>query len=304
MTTSPEPRSTAAARSTARIRAIFEDAGVRGWLHATPLDRPDESVELDPDVVVPLASVYKLPLLTGFCHLVDSGQLDPRDQVTLLPEARTSGPTGLSLLTDPVTLSRRDLAVMMMTVSDNAAADALLDHVGLDRLATILRDFGLEQTRIRRGTAASLRALQRSTGAPDPDAALAVLADNDQTDPVGVYEAANASAGTARELTRLLTLLWTGQLHSPEQTHFARTTMERQIFQHRIASGFPYDGVRVAGKTGTFGALRHEAAVVTLPGGDAYAVAVLTLAARGDRRLPRVDAAIGEAARVAVDLLR
>ena len=47
-----------------------------------------------------------------------------------------------------------------------------------------------------------------------------------------------------------------------------------------------------------------EAAVVTLPGGDAYAVAVLTLAARGDRRLPRVDAAIGEAARVAVDLLR
>jgi beta-lactamase class A len=288
----------------ARIRGIFEDAGVRGWLHATPLDRPDESVELDPDVVVPLASVYKLPLLTAFCHLVGQGQLDPREQTTLLPAARTPGPTGLSLLADPVTLSRRDLAVMMMTVSDNASADALLDQVGLDRLATILRDFGLKQTRIRRGAAESLRALQRSTGAPDPDAALAVLADNDQTDPVGVYEAANGSAGTARELTRLLTLLWTGQLLPPEQTQFARTTMERQIFQHRIASGFPYDGVRVAGKTGTFGALRHEAAVVTLPGGDGYAVAVLTLAARGDRRLPRVDAAIGEAARVAVDLLR
>lgn len=288
----------------ARIRGVFEDAGVRGWLHASPIDRPSESIEVDADGVVPLASVYKLPLFTGFCRLVDEGRLDPREQLTLLPEARTPGPTGLSLLADPVTLSRRDLAVMMMTVSDNAAADALLDEVGLDRLATILDGFGLKQTRIRRGTAAALRALQRSTGAPDPDAALAVLADNDQTDPAGVYEAANASAGTARELTRLLTLLWTGQLLSPEQTLFAKATMERQIFQHRIAAGFPYDGVRVAGKTGTFGALRHEAAVVTLPGGDSYAVAVLTLAARGDRRLPRVDAAIGEAARIAVDLLR
>jgi beta-lactamase class A len=290
--------------STGRIRAIFEDAGVRGWLHATPLDRQDESIEIDSDAVVPLASVYKLPLLVGFCQLVDQGRLDPREQVTLLPEARTPGPTGLSLLADEITISRRDLAVLMMTVSDNAAADALLDHVGLDRLATILRDFGLTRTRIRRGAADNLRALQRSTGAPDADAALAVLADNDRTDPPGVYEAANASSGTARELTQLLSRLWTGDLLSVEQTQFARITMERQIFQHRIAAGFPYDGVRVAGKTGTFGALRHEAAVVTLPGGDAYAVAVLTLAARSDSRLPRVDAAIGEAARVAVDLLR
>jgi beta-lactamase class A len=288
----------------ARIRAVFDDAGARGWLHATPLDRPDESIEVDADVVVPLASVYKLPLLAGFCRLVDQGELDPREQVTLLPEARTPGPTGLSILADPVTMSLRDLAVSMMTVSDNAAADALLDKVGLDRLAILLRDFGLDHTRVRRGSAGNLRDLQRRTGASDPDAAFAVLADNDQTDPTGVYEAANASASTARDLTRLLRLLWTGRLLSEDQTRFVTTTMEQQVFAHRLAAGFPYDGVRVAGKTGTFGALRHEVGVVTLPGGDAYAIAVFTLAARGDRRLPRVDAAIGEATRIAVDLLR
>jgi beta-lactamase class A len=288
----------------ARIRAVFDDAGARGWLHATPLDRPDESVEVDADVVVPLASVYKLPLLAGFCRLVDQGELDPREQLTLLPEARTPGPTGLSILADPVTMSLRDLAVSMMTVSDNAAADALLDKVRLDRLAILLRDFGLDHTRVRRGSAGNLRDLQRRTGASDPDAAFAVLADNDQTDPIGVYEAANASASTARDLTRLLRLLWTGQLLSEDQTRFVTTTMEQQVFAHRLAAGFPYDGVRIAGKTGTFGALRHEVGVVTLPGGDAYAIAVFTLSARGDRRLPRVDAAIGEAARIAVDLLR
>jgi beta-lactamase class A len=275
----------------ARIRGIFEDAGVRGWMHAISLEDPQASVELDADVVVPLASVYKLPLLAGFCRLVDLGELDPRERVTLEPSARTAGPTGLSAFADPVTVSLRDLALSMATVSDNASADALLDIVGLRRLAEILESFGLRRTWVRRGTAANLRDLQRRTGADDADAALAVLADNDRTDPVGVYEAANGSAASARDLTLLLRRLWAGELLSAEQTEFVKTTMHRQIFLHRLASGFPHDGVRVAGKTGTFGALRH-------------AIAVLTLAARGDFRQPRVDAAIGEAARVAVDLLR
>jgi beta-lactamase class A len=71
-----------------------------------------------------------------------------------------------------------------------------------------------------------------------------------------------------------------------------------------LASGFPHDGIRVAGKTGTFGALRHEVGVVTLPAGDAYAVAIFTLTARVDSRQPRADAAIGLAAQYAVNELR
>ena len=288
----------------ARIRTVFEDAGVRGWLHAGALDEPEQTVSVDADDVVPLASVYKLPLLAGFCRLIDLGEVDPRERVTLDPSTRTDGPTGLSLFADPVTASLRDLAVSMMTVSDNASADALLDVVGIRRLAELLESFGLQRTWVRRGTAAQLRHLQRQTGLDNADAALAVLADNDQTDPAGAYDAANASASSARDLTLLLRRLWTGELLSPEQTAFVRATMHRQVFLHRLASGFPHDEVRVAGKTGTYGALRHEVGVVTLPGGAAFAVAVFTRAARGDFRQPRVDAAIGEAARVAVDLLR
>lgn len=288
----------------ARIRAVFEDAGVRGWLHAVALDEPESTVEVDADGIVPLASVYKLPLLAGFCRLVDLGEVDPRERITLDPTTSTSGPTGLSMFADPVTVSLRDLALSMMTVSDNASADALLDVVGLRRLAGMLESFGLQRTWVRRGTAGNLRDLQRRTRTNDPDAALAVLADNDRTDPAGVYEAANASASTARDMTLLLRRLWSGELLSPEQTEFVKATMHRQLFLHRLASGFPHDGVRVAGKTGTFGALRHEVGVVTLPDGAAFAIAIYTLSARGDHRQPRVDTAIGEAARVAVDLLR
>lgn len=288
----------------ARIRATFDDAGARGWLHAVSLDHPDQTVALDPDVVVPIASVYKLPLLAAFCHLIDAQELNPRELVTLAPEDRIPGPTGLSILQDPVTMSLRDLAVWMMAVSDNAAADALLNRVGVDRLTQLLQSFGLEHTWVRRGAAGNLSELRRRTGTSDVDAAFAVLADNDQTDPVGMYDAAGMSASSARDMTTLLASLWSGRLLSEEQTAFAQKVMQQQVFSQRLASGFPYDGVRVAGKTGTFGALRHEVGVVVMPGGDAYAVAVFTHAARGDYRLPRVDAAIGEAARLAVDQLR
>jgi beta-lactamase class A len=201
-------------------------------------------------------------------------------------------------------MSLRDLAVMMMAVSDNAAADVLLNKVGVDRLTQLLQSFGLENTRVRRGAAGNLSELRRRTRSSDVDAAFAVLADNDQTDPVGIYDAAGMSASSARDMTTLLASLWAGRLLSKEQTAFAQKVMQQQVFSQRLASGFPYDGVRVAGKTGTFGALRHEVGVVVMPGGDAYAVAVFTHAARGDYRLPRVDAAIGEAARLAVDQLR
>ena len=136
-------------------------------------------------------------------------------------------------------MSLRDLAVSMMTVSDNASADALLDLVGLRRLAELLESFGLQRTWVRRGTAANLRDLQRRTGLDDPDAALAVLADNDRTDPVGVYEAANASASSPRDMTLLLRRLWAGELLSAEQTAFVQATMHRQVFQHRMAVRLP-----------------------------------------------------------------
>lgn len=48
------------------------------------------------------------------------------------PAHRTSGPTGLSVFADEAALSVRDLVLMMMAVSDNAATDILICLTGLD----------------------------------------------------------------------------------------------------------------------------------------------------------------------------
>lgn len=66
----------------------------------------------------------------------------------------------------------------------------------------------------------------------------------------------------------------------------------------------PHRGVSGAGKTGTVGVIRNEVAVVEFPHEQPVAVAVFTRAARVDPVLPVVDAAIAEAARIAVTELR
>jgi beta-lactamase class A len=72
----------------------------------------------------------------------------------------------------------------------------------------------------------------------------------------------------------------------------------------RLASGFPFDDVAVSGKTGSLPTLRSEIGVVEYPDGGRYAVAVFTRSFGTAHNQPRADAAIGSAARIAIDHLR
>lgn len=287
-----------------RIRAVFADAGCSGWLHARRCADPATEVAVDAHERVVTASVYKLPLFVAFCRSVDAGRIDPTARITVTPAECTPGPTGIAALHDPVTMSWRDLATSMMTVSDNAAADVLLGEIGLGPVEELVRALGLHETRIVGGTADQYESLVRDTDTPSTAAAFATLADNDEAWSIAAYDPTYASATTPEEMTRFLSALWTGALISPGQTDFVRAVMRNQVWPHRIAAGFPYRGVSVAGKTGTVGIIRNEVAVVEFPGEYPVAVAVFTRAARADPVLPAVDAAIAEVARIAVTELR
>lgn len=287
-----------------RIRAVFADAGCSGWLHARRCDESGAEVCVDGRDRVVLASVYKLLLLVAFCRRVDEGALDPTARLTVDPTECTPGPTGLATLRDPVTLSRRDLAASMMTVSDNAAADVLLGDVGLAAVGALIDELGLDETRVLGGTADQHRSLLRDTDTHSTAEAFAALADNDEAWTVSAYDPAYTSATTPEEMTRLLRTVWSGSVLSTAGTEFVRAVLAQQIWPHRIAAAFPHRGVRVAGKTGTIGVIRNEVAVVEFPDEVPVAVAVFTRAARADPVLPVVDAAIGTAARIAVTDLR
>lgn len=287
----------------AELTAVFTDAGIEGAVHAVDL-RSGTEVEYAADRQYAMASLYKLPLLIALARRIERGELDATEPITSTRSERTGGPTGLSLLRDPVTMSLRDHAVSMISVSDNAAADILFARVVRAEVDQVLSDAGCTATEVVGGTADTHATLLRQVRMPTISSAFAVLADADSTAAERAYEPRLLGPTTARDQTRILAALWSGALIGGAQGEFVRATLGAQVWSHRIRSGFGSPAVRVSGKTGSLGALRHESAVVEYPNEPAYAVSVLTRAARADAQLPAADRAIGQAARVAVASLR
>ncbi len=105
-------------------------------------------------------------------------------------------------------------------------------------------------------------------------------------------------------MTTLLGMIWRNEAATPESCAEIRRSMGLQVWPHRLASGFPYDDVAVSGKTGTLPTTRNEVGVVEYPDGGRYAIAVFTRSIGTAQNQPRADAAIGSAARIAVEHLR
>jgi beta-lactamase class A len=110
---------------------------------------------------------------------------------------------------------------------------------------------------------------------------------------------------TAIETVELLKAIWTDRAGPPEACAEIRDAMARQLVRARIASGFDSQAKVAAKSGGLMGVVRNEAGVVTLPDGQAYAVAVFTRCPHETRVEPaEVDVAIGVIARALIDELR
>ncbi|WP_431986450.1 serine hydrolase [Streptomyces griseoflavus] len=290
-----------------RVRQVFADAGAEGRLHAAPVRAAaggGDEVAVGADDPVVIASIFKVLLVLEFARQVVAGQLDPRERVRVTAADRLGG-WGTAGCLDDVELSLRDLAHFAMSVSDNTAADLLLERVGLDTVRLLAAELGLERTRIVGGPRRLLESMLAEAGARD-EREFAVrypALPEDRKRRLAVLDPRHTTASTPREITRLLRLVWNDAAGPAQACAFVRDLMGRQVFRHRLVSGFP-DEVTVAAKTGTLPGLHMEAGVVRYPDGASYAVAVFARTHDLAASRATVDAAIGRAAGIAVGALR
>jgi beta-lactamase class A len=288
----------------AQIRGVFAAAGVTGWLHATDIDGPGREVGVDADAPVVLGSVVKVPLVVAFFRAADAGRLDPTTLVTVPAHARGEGATGIAAMLDPVTMSLRDLAYLALTVSDNVAADALAEHVGLDEVHDTLATLGLEHTRVTLLSRDIATRTSEDLGTSDRVLVGAMLADPAVVRRLRVLDPATSNSSTPRDCTRLVRAIWRDEAASATSCAAIRRLLGLQVWPHRLAAAFPTDAVRVAaGKSGTLPTVRNEIGALEFADGRRFAVAVFTRSASPASTLPESDASITEATRLAVEAL-
>lgn len=296
------------------IAATLNAAGARGFLHAREVGSAPSVLEaapgataeiaLDADHPVSAASVIKIVFAVAFARAAAAGRLDPRERIEVPAELRLGG-SGTAGFADSPLVSLRDLALLMMSVSDNAATDLVYAQVGREAITAVLSDLALTHTHVRSDMTSAHRRVAVELGLPetvDLDEALAA-ADPEAVRALAWVDPARGNATTPRDMTTLLDAIWNDRAAPPDACAWVRQAMGRRENTQRLASGFGAE-IEVAGKTGTIPFVRNEAGVVTYPDGGRYAVAVFT---RSDARTARnapVDAAIGQAARIAVEALR
>lgn len=292
----------------------FVAAGCEGSLHAISLSS-NAQIGLRPDLPVVMASVFKPLVALEFYAQAEAGALDPAEMVEVLPGQTTPGPVGLSNFEDPARMSLRDLARLMLTLSDNAATDILTRRVGLDLMHARLRACGCAATVIEGDLAAMLdgvaaelgwrsyaELLDAQSGKLGPEAQ-AQSTDPVRLDRVGALDPSRASRTTARDMTGFLRAVWADTAAAPEACRNLRQVMSQQVTR-RLEPAVPDGGGLAAKSGGLFGRVRNEIGVITWPDGERYAVAVFTRARQPFVGTAAINAQIGEAARLAIAALR
>lgn len=103
-----------------------------------------EIVKINVDEIFPSASLIKLFILLAInnSNLDNKIKIDKKDIV--------AGEGALGKLSGNLTLSVRDLAILMIILSDNMATNILIDYLSMDYINNIIRENGFKSTILQR----------------------------------------------------------------------------------------------------------------------------------------------------------
>ncbi len=113
-------------------------------------DEREELILLRAEESFPAASLAKIPIAVELMRRADLGQFDLDERFDTSREPRVGGGGVLDYLHPGVQLTLADLCTLMLIVSDNTAANFLLDLVGMGEVNETLSRLNLTHTRLAR----------------------------------------------------------------------------------------------------------------------------------------------------------
>lgn len=229
------------------VRQLIENAPGRVGVSMQPLGA-EGGVAIDADERFSSASLIKVPVLVAAIRQAERGVLSLTQRVPVDASPKVGGSGILATLSDVPDMTVRDLAELMITVSDNLATNLLIDTVTPDVIAETISAAALRDTHLQRRMM-DLSARERGLDNFTTPADMALL---------------------MREIA-----CGTGLFEEPASYLMARGVLERQQYNDRLPRHLP-EGWTLAHKTGELDGVRHDAGFVIVAGRPALAIAVLT----------------------------
>ncbi len=98
---------------------------------------------IDPDTAAPLGSAFKLYVLDALADALAAGKVRWDQLLTVTPQVKGLPPGELQIAPDSTQVSVQDTAAKMISLSDNTAADMLINLVGRSAVEAALTDTGM-----------------------------------------------------------------------------------------------------------------------------------------------------------------
>jgi len=265
-----------------------------------------EEISINGDRLFPMASVYKIPIMVEVFRQIEAKKFSLGDRIEVGDEQRTLGSGVLTLLSNGLRPTIKDLITLMIVLSDNEATDILLKKVGAENVTAAMRSMGLNNIRVDRTTFELIRdflafmdenargktykeiiAMSRTRQAPSEK----------QAEAEREFAKVMKDVSSPRDMALLLEKIYKGEAAGKESRQMMMTILGQQMFNQRLPRYLP-ESSRMAHKTGTIGSTTNDAGVMFVRG-NPIAIAVFTV----DKRVARgeVEEQMGRLARVVYD---
>jgi len=209
---------------------------------------------LNQDKLFPSASLVKIPIMAACFQAVEEGRLTLRETMVLRVAHKTPGSGILKNIASGTIIPVEKLIEIMITQSDNTAANMLIARLGFDYLNDFFRKTGLANTNLSRKMM-DFQGRKR-----------------------GVENYTSAS-----DITYLLEKFYRRRFLSQQVSEKCLVMLLRQKVNDRIPKKLPEDCL-VAHKTGLERGVCHDAGIVFTMQGD-FLICVLTKSRAGTRQV-------------------
>jgi beta-lactamase class A len=204
--------------------------------------------------IMPTASTIKLLVLAELFRQVDAGLVELDRAIPIDPADRRGGSGILKDLSSALVMPVRDHATLMVALSDNTSTAVLVRLLGRERILQSAREWGMADT-----TATFM----------------------------GGGVARDYAASTPRDIVRLLSLIATDAIISPEACAQMRAILVTQQYHDQIGRYLPYNQYRRTGeehpgpvivrsKSGFMAGVRVDAGIVEGPEDMRYVLCLMT----------------------------
>ncbi len=295
----------------------------------------EPAVEIRADAMTPLASVFKLGILVELFRRVDAREISLTARWPVRPQDISPEDDILIALDPGLRPTVRDLATLMIIVSDNTATDMLFKRIGLRRVNETLQGLDLRSTDIfcpnrewyllllgysprfrgrdpsalrqkwesldSEGRFAEMESLWRRGRRVSKPALLGRIRAQERTGITRtrawrLWEEATDNHGSAADVAHLLALIATSGAASRRSCSEMVRILELQQY-HRLSLGLPA-GTRVANKTGSIAGVINDAGIVFPRTRKPFVAVCLTrdLTPRQARETPAAIARVARAA--------